>query len=138
MENNTDSTKKALTIQQPFALAIMKGIKRIELRSWDTKYRGRLYIHAGAKKISGDLKNWKFLDMKKESFVYGAVLGYVTLFDVVHLNLKNYLKYNHYNKGGLGTWSIGMYGWILEDPVLFENPIPYKGQLGLYTLHLDI
>lgn len=137
MENIAESTKKALTIQQPFALAIMKGIKRIELRSWQTKYRGRLFIHAGAKKISGDLKNWKYLNMKNETFEYGAILGYVTLKDVKLLDLLNFLKYRNYNKGGLHPLDIGMFGWILENPVIFDQPVPYKGQLGLYPIELD-
>ena len=38
---------KALTIKQPWATLIMQGDKRFEFRSWQTKYRGELLIHAG-------------------------------------------------------------------------------------------
>ena len=38
---------KALTIKQPWATLIMQGDKRFEFRSWQTKYRGDLLIHAG-------------------------------------------------------------------------------------------
>ena len=38
---------KALTIQQPWASVITMGVKTIETRSWSTKYRGPLAIHAG-------------------------------------------------------------------------------------------
>lgn len=38
---------KALTILEPWASAIAHGIKRIETRSWETKYRGPIAIHAG-------------------------------------------------------------------------------------------
>ena len=41
---------KALTIQQPWASLITMGVKTIETRSWSTKYRGALAIHAGLKK----------------------------------------------------------------------------------------
>lgn len=38
---------KALTIRQPWASLIAHGVKTIETRSWSTKYRGPLAIHAG-------------------------------------------------------------------------------------------
>ena len=41
---------KALTIRQPWASLIAAGVKTIETRSWSTKYRGPLAIHAGKHK----------------------------------------------------------------------------------------
>jgi hypothetical protein len=38
---------KAITILQPWASLIACGAKKIETRSWATKYRGPLAIHAG-------------------------------------------------------------------------------------------
>lgn len=38
---------KAITIRQPWASLIAAGVKTIETRSWSTKYRGPLAIHAG-------------------------------------------------------------------------------------------
>lgn len=38
---------KALTIRQPWASLIALGVKHIETRSWSTRYRGPLAIHAG-------------------------------------------------------------------------------------------
>lgn len=39
---------KALTLTQPWATLVALGAKRIETRSWSTKYRGPLLIHAAA------------------------------------------------------------------------------------------
>lgn len=39
---------KAITLTQPYASLVALGAKRIETRSWATKYRGPLAIHAGA------------------------------------------------------------------------------------------
>jgi hypothetical protein len=36
---------KALSVRQPFADLIARGIKPIENRSWRTRYRGLIYIH---------------------------------------------------------------------------------------------
>lgn len=38
---------KVLTIRQPWASLIMNGYKRFEFRSWKTKYREDILIHAG-------------------------------------------------------------------------------------------
>jgi hypothetical protein len=38
---------KAICIHQPWAHFIVKGFKDIENRSWKTKYRGPILIHAG-------------------------------------------------------------------------------------------
>ena len=38
---------KALTVKQPYASLICCGLKNVENRSWTTKYRGTILIHAG-------------------------------------------------------------------------------------------
>ena len=56
---------KALTIRQPWASLIAAGVKTIETRSWSTRYRGPLAIHAGkASTLEGlvDLEDgWEFI-----------------------------------------------------------------------------
>jgi activating signal cointegrator 1 len=41
---------KALSLWQPWASLVALGIKTIETRSWETKYRGPLAIHAAKKR----------------------------------------------------------------------------------------
>ena len=43
---------KAITIWQPWAEFIAAGVKHNETRSWATKYRGPIAIHAAVKHIS--------------------------------------------------------------------------------------
>lgn len=38
---------KVITIKQPWATLIAKGYKEYEFRTWRTKYRGDILIHAG-------------------------------------------------------------------------------------------
>lgn len=38
---------KVLTIKQPFATLIAEKLKEYEFRTWKTKYRGEILIHAG-------------------------------------------------------------------------------------------
>ena len=37
-----------------------------------------------------------------------------------------------------GDYTPGRWGWLLSDPVLFNEPIPAKGKLGLWEYDLDI
>lgn len=39
---------KVLTVREPWAWLIVMGLKDVENRSWDTKYRGPVLIHASA------------------------------------------------------------------------------------------
>jgi hypothetical protein len=43
---------KTLSIRQPYASLICKGIKTIENRTWKTNYRGKLLIHASGKPLA--------------------------------------------------------------------------------------
>ena len=43
---------KTLSVKQPWASLICSGIKDIENRTWKTKFRGRVLIHAGATKTN--------------------------------------------------------------------------------------
>jgi len=38
---------KVITVKQPFATLIAEGVKEFEFRTWKTKYRGDILIHAG-------------------------------------------------------------------------------------------
>ena len=65
---------KVLTIKQPWATLIMQGYKRFEFRSWQTKYRGDLLIHAG-KGIDKEAIKRAF-DMDANSVKYEDDPGY--------------------------------------------------------------
>lgn len=56
---------KAITLWQPWAQLIAIGEKRYETRSWETKYRGMIAIHAAKKKPpqQGDLESDVFSSM---------------------------------------------------------------------------
>ena len=49
---------KVLSLTEPFATLIKEGKKKIETRSWQTNYRGELYIHASmTKPAKSDLED---------------------------------------------------------------------------------
>jgi predicted transcriptional regulator len=48
---------KCLSVSQPFANLIVQGKKTIELRKWNTNYRGEFFVHAPLKIRTEDCKS---------------------------------------------------------------------------------
>ena len=126
---------KALTIKQPWATLIMQGDKRFEFRSWQTKYRGDLLIHAGKGIDKEAMKRLeKYLP---EELPYGKILGKVKLVDCIKMSpefKELLLKENSdiYTKSS----SQENYGWQVSDVEVFENPIDAKGHLSLWEYNM--
>ena len=62
---------KCLSICQPFANLIIQNKKTIELRKWNTNFRGVFLIHAPIKIRKEDCKRLKI----NEEFTTGAIIG---------------------------------------------------------------
>jgi len=120
---------KALTIRQPWAWAIFHG-KDIENRSWGTKYRGPLLVHAA---LTFDHAGYRWiLDNRKklyltspdipspDQFVFGAVIGKVNMVDCVSFHVS--------------AWFSGPCGFVFKDHQLFKTPIPYRGSLHFFNV----
>ena len=126
---------KALTIKQPWATLIMQGDKRFEFRSWQTKYRGDLLIHAGKGIDKEAMKRLeKYLPAK---LPYGKILGKVKLVDCIKMSpefKELLLKENSdiYTKSSFQE----NYGWQVSYVEVFENPIDAKGYLSLWEYNM--
>ena len=97
---------KALSIKQPFAELILQGKKKVELRKWNTKFRGEFFIHASKYPDKEAMEKFGFKELP-----CGFIVGKVTLEDVK--------KYN------------GKYGFILENPIRIER-IETREKLGFW------
>lgn len=127
---------KVLTIKQPWATLIMQGDKRFEFRSWQTKYRGELLIHAG-KGIDKEAVK-RLANYLPQELPQGKILGKVTLVDCIKITpefKEELLKENSdiYTKGSFQE----NYGWQLEDVHVFNEPIDAKGYLSLLEYDLE-
>lgn len=116
---------KALSLKQPYAELILQGRKTIELRKWNTNFRGTFLIHAS--------KNPDMKAMEKHGFTtlpVGGIVGQATLTDV-----KKYLSSEEHSQDRskhLASEEWGAYGFILENPkrVTF---MPCKGKLNFWN-----
>ena len=104
---------KSLIIKKKFLDKIFLGLKTWELRGSNTKIRGTIrLIESGSGLIIGeadlvDCVGHLSLDDLKSNFTY-------TQYDVQ----SNMLKYKK------------TYAWILKNPKIYKDPIPYKHPQG--------
>ncbi len=122
---------KTLSLKQPFAQLVVSNPKSIEIRSWNTLYRGEFLVHAS---LVPDKKAMVRFGFEKNSLPLGAIVGKATLTDVKHYASPKEFK-KDYSKH-LATSDYGLNGFILENPVRFKEPIPAKGRLGFWEYEL--
>lgn len=124
---------KVLSIKEPWASLIMNGTKKIETRSWKTKYRGEIYIHASLSKAK-ITKPEVYELIKDMNFKCGYIICKCNLVDCIYMTDKyvNDMKINHYEEYICGHYEVGRYAWIVEDVKVIE-PIEAKGKLGLWN-----
>lgn len=109
---------RILSVQQPWAWLICYGTKPVENRTWRTKYRGHLLIHAS---LAIDLEAIAMLRSRgvylPREYVTGSIVGRAQLVDCV----------DHHDS----EWFCGPYGLVLEH----RAGVPVfkcRGKLGLW------
>jgi predicted transcriptional regulator len=123
---------KCLSVCQPFAELIIQNKKTIELRKWNTNFRGEFLVHAPIKIRKEDYKKLKI----EKKLTIGAIIGKVELCDV-----KKYesLKEIQIDKKKHITSIISQekkFGFILKNAKPLRIPIPWKGQLRFFDVDL--
>lgn len=115
---------KALTICQPYAELIARGVKPIENRTWYTPYRGPLAIHAGKSREWMDPDDLEaYPDM-----AFGAVVAIVNVVGCFSMGDKWPDAFRHLHQHEHAN---GPYCWILYD-VQRIDPIPARGAQGIW------
>ena len=130
----TEEPLTVITLWQPWATFIIKGIKTYETRSWYTSHRGKILIHAAKRKI-----NWDELDIESLEEIYpdvraweyplGAIVGETELVEcrqcgAVRVPVSESDRLT-------GDWSDGRYAWEMRNvkPLFIPN---VKGKQGLW------
>lgn len=137
---------KAISIRQPWASLIVLGIKDIENRTWATRQRGTVLVHASkgmtrdehadaiefaVEAIRNDPRNagaTKIRTLRELGFAFddlqrGGVIGTVDIVDCVSRSES--------------PWFVGDYGFMLRNPkpLAFQ---PLKGALGFFDVPDDL
>ncbi len=120
---------KILSLKQPFAELVVSGRKIIELRKWNTKFRGDFLIHASKIPDKKAMEKFGFVDLP-----CGFIIGKAKLVCV-----KKYKNEEEHKKDcdkHLAESAWGNYGFILEDAKRLEKNIPAKGSLGFWEFEI--
>jgi hypothetical protein len=123
---------KCLSVSQPFADLIVSGKKTIELRKWNTNFRGEFLVHSPLKIRTNDYKRLKI----SKKLVTGAIIGKVEIIDVKKYNSKSEIKADYKKHLASTDFFNRKYGFVLKNPKSFRIPIPYKGKLGFFDVKL--
>ncbi len=143
---------KTITIIQPWATLIALEEKKFETRSWPTKHRGPLAIHAG-KKIDRDVcqqEPFKSILAKHgytaDNLPTGSVVAVADLKECFKVRrdvlggvvaLESDTRKTHFNtldkEFAFGFYASGRLAWEMTDVQRLPEPIPAKGQQGLWN-----
>lgn len=118
---------KCLTVWEPYASLIAKSIKKIETRSWTTKYRGDIAIHAAKRDPVASKLIQKYA--LHDSMNRGEVVCIAMLYDVWPVEMiRSKLTEEEIE---LGDFSDGRYAFMLKNirPVV---PTRARGQQGFW------
>ncbi|VVB79536.1 ASCH domain protein [uncultured archaeon] len=120
---------KVLSLKQPFAELVVQGKKTIELRKWNTKFRGEFLIHASKVPDKKSMERFGFKDLP-----LGAIVGKAKLVEV-----KEYKSEEEHRKDRdkhLASDFWGNYGFVLENAQRIK-PIPARGNLNFWEFKYD-
>jgi hypothetical protein len=123
---------KALTVRQPWAWAIVVGYKGIENRSWPTRHRGRLAIHAAQRHDPEGDRVFAELGIDvPANLPYGCVIGIVEMVGCVPVDHPQ----TWFDAAPIAAdpFATGPWCWILENPQPLAEPVPCRGQRMLWT-----
>lgn len=133
--------ERALSIKQPWLFLILQHYKDMEIRTNNTKFRGFFGLHASKQ---FDHAGYNFLKDNHEDifqhtdvddFEKGYILGVANLWNVMKFKDKdqfNVFKDRHLNDPEWYDKKTKAY--VLQDIHMINDPVPYRGQLGLFKL----
>jgi hypothetical protein len=130
---------RAITLWQPWASAVALGLKRVETRSWPTKYRGPLAIHA-AKRWAPEQRD-KY-ETKQQSFEdagwnldvplpLGSLVCICELYTIIETD--DWIGSSR--ERSWGDFSEGRYAWQLMGARRILQPVPIlRGSQTFFTV----
>ncbi len=156
----------AISLWQPWAHLIACGAKGFETRSWSTRYRGPMAIHAGRKwtrRMASQCLEEPFLTILADdqptfrlraeanaadlSFAFGAIIAVADLVEVWpteklgHQATEDSLPPEliiGLQERAFGDFSHGRYAWQYENVIRLPKPIPCAGKQGLWVPPAEI
>ena len=130
-EKGMEFNMKVITIKQPWATLIAKRYKEYEFRTWKTKYRGDILIHAGKGIDKEAMTRFKDLNL---DYPKGCIIAKAKITDCIYVDddfRKKVIPKNPNVYKGLNKTEWKGYGFKIEK-VEEIKPIEINGKLSLW------
>lgn len=129
---------KAITLWQPWASLWLTTRKVHETRSWATKYRGDLIVHAAKRPIGPFDISLQLEDLCAEEWgpgfravlPLGAIIGIVQLQDCQPMTQARPIDTTD---ALCGEWHPSRFAWKRGQFLALARPMPFVGKQGLWN-----
>ena len=120
----------ALSVKQPWAALLAAGVKTVEVRTWATRARGPLLIHA-AKTADARPEGWALVnspELQALAALRGGVIGRADLTACVRYRTGEAFAAAAESHRNAPDWfrPAGLYGFVFQNP----RPIAYHACPG--------
>ena len=122
---------KVLTLKQPWATLVAEGIKEYEFRTWKTKYRGKVLIHAGAGVDKQDMDTFKELNLE---YPKKRIVALVEIEDCLELDKDLNKKIIAEKNIAYGNKTREGYAWKIKRIKKINSNQEINGKLGLWNI----
>jgi activating signal cointegrator 1 len=123
---------KALSIRHPWVDLILAGTKTIEIRTWATRYRGPLLLHAsGAYGISEREAAARLKLPPPQADMLGAVVGIAELVDCRPVRREDW------KNAGLPPLGGRLWAWVIADARPL-GPVAHAGNRTLFEIEEEV
>jgi hypothetical protein len=129
-----DLPTRAISIRQPWAYLVASGTKTMEIRTWATNYTGPLLIHASQKLDKVALEAFEEIIPVVGELAQGAYIATVYMTGCILLGKNSFEAHTseHLNWAFYPGVRNGLYGHRYRDARWLSQPVPRRGQLGIY------
>jgi hypothetical protein len=119
--------KRIISLAQPWASGIFEYGVNVINKSWTTKHRGRIYIHAT-----------KSFPSQAELFLFNNISGF-PIKNRWERGILGYVNLDEITRDSRSGWATsGQYHWVLSDPVKFQKPLECNGMQNLWVPKFDL
>lgn len=121
---------KALTIRQPWAWLIVNGYKDVENRTWETNYRGFVFVHASASITKKEYNECYEFILERNLRVHLPPIDVLELGGII-----GYTNIVNCDRSSDSRWFFGPVGFGLEGYGCLPF-VPLKGSLGFFNVDI--